>query len=218
MTTWPAPLATMPVRARIDAATTLDEAAVFLAGAAVTTGTVVLRNWDALAEDPAAPVLRDLLATFGAYVVRSAEGLTCTSRSTSGHLNPISYDLSTAPGLAGVACVLAALADGPSRLSGVPQSPRVTEVMDNLTALGGRVTMRSGVVAIVPGPLHAGAWQAHGDPVLGALGAVLGLVVPGVSIVGSPSRPAFLEAWRRAMAADENILPGTSAGTVPYYA
>ncbi|MBB2946570.1 5-enolpyruvylshikimate-3-phosphate synthase [Actinoplanes lutulentus] len=229
---WPAPAATMPVRARLDVvavdstgavveAPTVDDAAVFLAGAAVTTGTVVLRNWEALAADPAAGLLRDLLATFGTYVVRSAEGLTCTSRATSGHLDGVDHDLTAAPGLAGIAVVLAALADSPSSLHGVSEAPRVAEVLENVTALGGDATVRAGVVEIVPGPLRAGAWQSHGDPRLGAFGAVLGLVIPGVRIAGlSPDAPGlrpFLKAWRWAMTADENILPGTSTGTVPYY-
>ncbi len=110
---WPAPAAKVPLRARLDVvpvevveAPTVEDAAIFMAGAAVTTGTVVLRNWSTLAHDPTAAVLRDLLASFGTYVVRSAEGLTCTSRSTSGHLDGISYDLSAAPQLGGVALVL----------------------------------------------------------------------------------------------------------------
>ncbi|GAA1583318.1 hypothetical protein [Actinoplanes couchii] len=228
MTTWPAPEAMIPMRARLDVvagpvvvAPTVEDAAVFLAGAAVTTGTVVLRNWDALADDPAAPVLRDLLATFGAYVVRSAEGLTCTSRATSGHLEGITYDLSAAPSLAGIALVLAALADGPSRLAGISQAPRAKETLSALSALGSRAVARPDVIEIEPGSLRPGEWPAHGDPGLAALGAVLGLVVPGIRITGidpdAPGLRPFRKAWRQAMTADENILPGTTTGTVPYY-
>nr|WP_269809809.1 hypothetical protein [Kineosporia rhizophila] len=225
---WPAPAAKVPLRARLDVvpvevveAPTVQDAAVFMAGAAVTTGTVVLRNWSALADDPAAPVLRDLLASFGTYVVRSAEGLTCTSRSTSGHLEGISYDLAGAPGLAGVALVLAALADSPSQFTGLAEATRVEQVAANLTRLGANCHVQADVVTIVPKELHGGLWNSAADPVIAALGAVVALVVPDVHITGlSPEAPAlqpFLRVWDRAMTADENILPGTSSGAVPYY-
>jgi 3-phosphoshikimate 1-carboxyvinyltransferase len=235
---WPTPNADLPLRARLEVvhvdaaasvidAPTVADAALFLAGAAITTGTVVLRNWGVLAGEPSAPVLRDLLATFGTYVVRTAEGLTCTSRSTSGHLDGIAYDLGAAPDLAGIALVLAAVADDLSCLRGVASAPGSAAVRANLDALGAQISDGpDGSVLVTPVPLRAGVWPSDGDAGLAALGAVVGLVVPGLVVTDAdgvdwahaPGFQPFLRAWRRAMSADEHILPGTSAGTVPYYA
>lgn len=231
---WHAPTALIPLRARVTVpavprqdgvevdAPTLADAAVFLAAAAVTTGTIVVRNWDALAGDRAAPLLRDVLASMGAYVVRSREGLTCTSRSTSGHLSGVRCALGGAPELLPSLVALAALADDASHLSGLDGQDRQVEgLRANLQALGGLTEWDGSALGVHPQPLHAGRWLAHGSIDTALAGGVLALVVPGVDVegvdVGSPDLAGFFDRWRLAMTADEHILPGTSSGAVPYY-
>lgn len=231
---WEAPLAAIPVRATVTVphlggeedvevfAPTVADAAVFLAAAAVTTGTVVIRNWDQIASEPSATPLREALATMGTYVVRSAEGLTCTSRSTSGHLSGISLNLAEHRDLIAPMLVLAALADDPSELRGLAgHRAYVRELLGELQGLGALVDGDGDTVRVFPQPLHGGAWRGAGEPAAAALGAVLALLVPsmrvsGLSLDGAEGR-RFLDEWRSAMAADEHILPGATRGTVPFY-
>lgn len=233
-TVWDAPPAEIPVRATVTVphlaeggashvvAPTVADAAVFLAAAAITTGTVVIRNWDAIAEDTSAAALRDALASMGTYVVRSAEGLTCTSRSTSGHLDGISVDLTGHRDLVAPLFVLASLADHPSELRGLRgHGGYIDELVGELRGLGADVAWDGETARIAPQPLHAGVWRGGGEPAAAALGAVLALVIPGVQVAGLALDGAdgrrFLEEWRSAMTADEHILPGSIRGTVPFY-
>lgn len=234
---WEAPLAAIPVRATVtvphlgadadDAgvgvyAPTVADAAVFLAAAAVTTGTVVIRNWDAIAGEPSATPLREALGSMGTYVVRSAEGLTCTSRSTSGHLSGIAVDLAVHRDLIAPLLVLTALADDPSELRGLADhAAYVEELLAELQGLGALVDWDGDVARVFPQPLHGGEWSGAGEPAAAALGAVLALLIPhmrvsGLALDGTDGR-RFLDEWRSAMAADEHILPGATRGTVPFY-
>ncbi|WP_159500513.1 hypothetical protein [Microbacterium sp. 18062] len=236
---WEAPLARIPMRATVTVprlltarpgtpadvevyAPTIADAAVFLAAAAVTTGTVVVRNWEAVARDASANTLREALATMGTYVVRSAEGLTCTSRSTSGHLSGIEVDLTAHPDLIAPLIVLCALADDPSTLRGLGSHAAYTgRLLAELQGLGGLVDWDGDVARIFPQPLHGGEWDGAGVPAAAALGAVLALVVPNMRVSGlaldTATGRAFLAEWRSALEADEHILPGATRGTVPYY-
>lgn len=239
---WQAPLAAIPVRATVtvphlhdpDAnrgeagsdvavyAPTVADAAVFIAAAAVTTGTVVIRNWDRIAGESSATALREALATMGTYVVRSAEGLTCTSRSTSGHLSAITVDLADHRDLIAPLLVLAALADDPSELTGLAAHRDYVELLlAELQSLGALIDWDGQMARVFPQPLHGGSWSGAGEPAAAALGAVLALVVPDVSVSGltvdSDDGRRFLAEWAHALAADEHILPGSTRGTVPYY-
>lgn len=203
-------------------APTVADAAVFLAAAAVTTGTVVIRNWDEIAGAVSAAALREALAAMGTYVVRSAEGLTCTSRSTSGHLTGIDVDLTSHRDLIAPLLVLAALADEPSHLSGLAAHAEFVDVLlAELHGLGGLVEWDGRSATIHPQPLHGGRWEGAGDAAASALGAVLALVVPDMHVAGialdTESGQAFLSEWRAALEADEHILPGSTRGTVPFY-
>ena len=234
MTVWNAPAADIPMRAtvavphlgdadrRVSAATVAD-AAVFLAAAATTTGTVVITNWSEMADDPSARMLRECLASMGTYVVRSAEGLTCTSRSTSGHLAGITADLGAHRGIVGPLVALALVADDVSTFTGLaPHAALIEALLADVQALGGLAEWDGDTLRVFPQPLHAGAWRGGGDPAVAALGAVLALTVPGVVVADgldpdSPDGHAFVDVWAEAMAADEHILPGATRGTVPFY-
>ena len=237
MTVWNAPAADIPMRAtvavphlgdadrRVNAATVAD-AAVFLAAAATTTGTVVITNWSQMADDPSARMLRECLASMGTYVVRSAEGLTCTSRSTSGHLAGITADLGAHRGIVGPLVALALVADDVSTFT-VPlrqaaERLHVGEQRLDECGVRGEAEWDGDTLRVFPQPLHAGAWRGGGDPAMAALGAVLALTVPGVVVADgldpdSPDGHAFVDVWAEAMAADEHILPGATRGTVPFY-
>ena len=188
----------------------------FLAAAAVTTGTVVVRTWPV--GRPGGDRVRAVLADLGTYVVRSADGLTCTSRSTSGELTGVRADLRGIAEVVPVVAVLAALAQGPTRVR-VDDDPRVAAVVAALTAVGGRARVDAGdvgalVLVIEPVALRGGTWPTAGDAGLALAGAVLGLRTPGTVLddIGplTAEVPGFTDLWTRLLWADEHLLPGTS--------
>ena len=223
--TWRAPTAEIPVRGRVRP--TPDGApfdgyvaAAFLAAAAVTTGTVVVLRWprpEEPAADPAADErIRRWLADLGVYVVRTVEGLTATSRSTSGDLRGGRHDLTGHPRLGPLAVVLAALAEGESTIAGVPRTdPGILAVASAVRSAGGDAEWTAGGLLIRPRPLTPGLWVAAGNVDVALAGVVLGLKVPGTILDDlAPvlaAIPAFDDLWLRLLWADEHLLPGTSA-------
>ncbi|MET3806865.1 5-enolpyruvylshikimate-3-phosphate synthase [Nakamurella sp. UYEF19] len=225
---WLAPVATIPVRGRVTVPAFLGrpsagrvdpaDAVVFLAAAAVTTGTVLVRNWPGVVcgTDPVsvtADLARTSLAAMGAYLVRTEEGLTCTSRASSGELTGLEVDLTNGPGLGPTFAVLAALSRTPSVLRGLPTALG-ERLCTNLLALGGRAVWDRGVLQIDPGELRAGVWRSSGDHRMATAAAVIGLRVDGVLIddIACLRRdlPRFLDAWTYLMAQDAHLLPGTT--------
>lgn len=232
---WRVPTAEIPVRGRVrlphreadgpGAGFDPYVGAAFLAAATLTTGTVVVRDWPRPApasgerptDDRVDDRIRHLFAGFGVYVVRTVEGLTATSRSTSGELRGGRYDLTGVPRLTPLAAVLAAVAEGPTTLTGVPRAdPVVLAVVDGLRAAGGSVDRIGDDLRIDPTPLTGTTWVAAGDLDVALAGIVLGLRVPGVRLddIGPVLRaiPAFDDLWLRLLWADEHLLPGTSGG------
>ena len=72
---------------------------------------------------------------------------------------------------------------------------------------GGRIHEVDGLV-ITPRPLHGGAWRAYADHRMATAGAIIGLVVEGVSVddIGSTTKtiPDFPGMWAAMLS-----LPGT---------
>lgn len=233
MTRWSTPFALTPVRGRVtvpvaraghpdavDRWADPADATCFLAAAAVTTGTVLVRNWPHLAGVPdrvsvAAEMSRTTLAAMGTYVVRNQEGLTCTSRASSGELVGAQMDLGADVRLAPVFAALAALGRSPSRLSGLP-SWLGAQLTANLRALGADVRQEGRHLAVYPAALTAGEWRSFDSRFMVIAAAVLGLRVAGVVVDDiTPLRaqlPGFQDSWAMLMAAGTHLLPGTSSG------
>src|SRR4051812_40745183 len=93
----------------------LSNAAPFLAAALVTGGRVTVRDWPEVTTQPGAQLDR-ILSAMGAEVTRTPEGLQVTG---SGTIRALVADLSEVGELTPVLAALCALADGPSRLTGV---------------------------------------------------------------------------------------------------
>jgi 3-phosphoshikimate 1-carboxyvinyltransferase len=111
-----------------------------------------------------------------------------------------------------VLTALAALADGPSRFTGIAhlrghETDRLAALAAELTGLGGEVEQLPDGLLITPRPLRAGAWRAYADHRMAQAGAVLGLRVPGVVVddIASTTKtlPDFPGMWAR-------MLNGTS--------
>jgi 3-phosphoshikimate 1-carboxyvinyltransferase len=195
-----------PIRAR-DAVIERDlsNAAPFLAAALVTGGEVTIPGWPAGTTQPG-DALRDLLARMGGSVTLSDEGLTVCGTGT---ITPLSADMRNVTELVTVIAALAALADGPSRLTGLAhmqghETDRLSALRVELTRLGGEVAQSPDALEITPRPLSGGVWRTYDDHRMATAGAVLGLAVEGVQIddiaTTSKTLPDFPGMWTRMLA------------------
>lgn len=183
----------------------LSNAAPFLAAAVAAGGEVTVPGWPSRTTQPG-DALRDLLAEMGAEV--TLDGGALTVRGT-GVITPLDADLRDVTELVTVIAALAALADGPSTLSGLAhmrghETDRLTALRSELNRLGGDVTQKADALHIVPRPLHGGMWRAYADHRMATAGAVLGLVVDGVQVddiaTTSKTLPDFPGMWARMLA------------------
>ncbi|WP_252436309.1 3-phosphoshikimate 1-carboxyvinyltransferase [Pseudonocardia humida] len=178
----------------------LSNAAVFLAAAAVTGGEVTVLGWPAGSSQPGAHVL-SVLEQAGCAVSVSAEGVTVRGPE---RLSGVDVDLHDASELTPTVAAVAALAGGPSRITGVAhirghETDRLAALAAELNGLGGRVTELPDGLEIRPVPLHGGGWGAYADHRMATAGAIVGLVVPGVEVddveCTSKTMPGFAGRW-----------------------
>jgi 3-phosphoshikimate 1-carboxyvinyltransferase len=180
----------------------LSNAVPFLAAALVTGGAVTIAGWPAQTWQPAAQIL-GLLAAFGADCTLGVTGLTVTG---TGRIRPVTADLADLSESAPVAVALAALADGPSRLTGIGhirrhETDRLAALATEIGALGGDVTELPDGLAIRPRPLRATGrpFASYDDHRMVMAAAVLGLAVPGLEVANAATVgktfPAFTRLW-----------------------
>jgi 3-phosphoshikimate 1-carboxyvinyltransferase len=198
--------------------TDLSNAAPFLAAALVAGGTVTIDGWPDATTQVGAQ-LEQLLPRVGAVVRRDGQTLTVDGGAgvRGGTALPgVELDLSEAGELAPTFAALAALASGPSRLTGIGhlrghETDRLAALRENIERLGGSVTELDDGLVIEPAPLHGGPWLAHEDHRMATSGALLGLVVAGLEVddIGSTAKtlPEFPELW-------EQMLHGPAAASV----
>ena len=208
------PIAALDVTIESD----LSNAAPFLAAALVAGGTVTIDGWPDATTQVGAQ-LEQLLPRFGAVVRRDGHALTVDGGDGvrgGTAISGVELDLSEAGELAPTLAVLAALASGPSRLTGIGhlrghETDRLAALRENIERLGGSVTELDDGLAIEPAPLHGGPWLAHEDHRMATSGALLGLVVDGIEVddIGSTAKtlPEFPELW-------EQLLHGPAAARV----
>ncbi|AZZ51051.1 3-phosphoshikimate 1-carboxyvinyltransferase [Rathayibacter festucae] len=178
----------------------LSNAAPFLAAALVTGGTVRLRHWPAETTQVGAHLER-ILPMFGASVERDGEDLVVRGGD---EILGVELDLSEGGELAPALAALAALASGPSTLTGIGhirhhETDRLAALAAEINGLGGSVTELEDGLRIEPAPLHGGRWRTYSDHRMAHAGALIGLVVPGVAIediaTTSKTLPQFPELW-----------------------
>jgi 3-phosphoshikimate 1-carboxyvinyltransferase len=181
----------------------LSNAAVFLAAAAVTGGTVTVPHWPADSTQPGSEILA-VLTGAGCRVTPGPDGMTVTGPD---ELAGVDVDLHDASELTPTVAAVAALAGGPSRIRGVAhirghETDRLAALATELAALGGDVAETADGLVIRPAPLRARAdrpWGAYADHRIATAGALIGLVVPGVVIddIGCTDKtiPDFPAIW-----------------------
>lgn len=177
----------------------LSSAAVFAAAAAVAGGTVTLPGWPR-STTQAGDTIRDLLTRMGAHCELTDAGL----RVTGGELHGIEADLSAAGELTPVVAATAALADSPSRLTGIGhlrghETDRLAALATEINALGGEVRELPDGLEITPRSLRGGSFATYHDHRLAMAGALLGLRVPGIEVqdidTTAKTVPGFDRLW-----------------------
>jgi 3-phosphoshikimate 1-carboxyvinyltransferase len=182
----------------------LSNAAQFLGAALVTGGRVTVRDWPAQTTQPG-DALPGLLTAMGAEVSRGTDGLTV--RGTGGYpgsFRGLDADLHDVGELTPVLAALAALADGPSRLTGIAhlrghETDRLAALAAELNGLGGDVRELPDGLEIRPRVLHSGVFRTYDDHRMVMAAALLGLAVPGIEVenvatVGK-TLPEFTDLW-----------------------
>ncbi|MEO8907847.1 MAG: 3-phosphoshikimate 1-carboxyvinyltransferase, partial [Microbacteriaceae bacterium] len=194
----------------------LSNAAPFLAAALVTGGSVTITGWPEQTTQVGAE-LGELLARFGASVTRSANALTV---SADGPIHGVQLDLSAAGELAPTLVALAALADGPSEITGIGhlrghETDRLAALTAEINGLGGQVTELDDGLRIGPKPLTGGAWRSYHDHRMATTGALIGLAVPGIEIENiattAKTLPQFTELWRDILQQSRSIQQSTGS-------
>lgn len=178
----------------------LSGAAPFLAAALVTGGEVAIPGWPRDTTQPG-DQLRDLLTAMGGAVTLTEAGLTIRG---TGVVHGIDANLGDVSELTVVIAALAALADSPSRLTGVGhirghETDRLAALARELQRLGTRVTELPDGVAIEPRPLTGTVFETYADHRMAHAAAVIGLAVPGVELSDvactSKTMPEFAALW-----------------------
>jgi 3-phosphoshikimate 1-carboxyvinyltransferase len=180
----------------------LSNAVPFLAAALVTGGSVTISGWPARTSQPAGQIL-GLLTDMGAGCELGSGGLTVTG---TGAIRGINASLADASESALAVAAVAALADSPSRLTGIGhmrthETDRLAAFAAELNALGGDVTELADGLAIRPRPLRASSrpFASYDDHRLVMAAAVIALAVPGITVqeaatVGK-TFPTFTGLW-----------------------
>lgn len=183
----------------------LVNAAVFLAAALVTGGTVTV-GWPRHTAQAADAIL-GTLAALGGRVEHGAEAVSVTG---TGVITGADLDLTRASELTCIAASLLALADRPGRITGVGhirhhETDRLAALEAELGARGAGVAPTADGLVIRPAPLTGGPWRCYADHRMAHAGAVLGLAVPGIELddVGATTKTLadFDGLWRTLVAA-----------------
>jgi len=178
----------------------LSNAAPFLALAAVTGGTVTVRDWPARTTQPG-DELRTILTAMGCEVAHDTRGLTVTGPD---RLVGVDLDLHEVGELTPAVAALCALAEGPSHLRGVAhirghETDRLSALATELGALGAEVAERPDGLSITPRPLRGGVFHTYADHRMAHAGVVLGLAVDGIRVedVATTGKtfPDFAATW-----------------------
>ncbi|MER7545468.1 3-phosphoshikimate 1-carboxyvinyltransferase [Spirillospora sp. NPDC127506] len=183
----------------------LSNAAQFLGAALVTGGRVTVPGWPAETTQPG-DALRGLLTAMGAEASRGPDGLTVRGR---GGFSGLDADLHEVGELTPVLAALCALADSPSRLTGIAhlrghETDRLAALAAEINGLGGDVTELPDGLEIRPRPLRGGVFRTYDDHRMVMAAAVLGLAVPGIDVenpgtVGK-TLPNFTRQWASMLA------------------
>lgn len=180
----------------------LSNAGVFVAAALVTGGEVRVRNWPS-STDQAGDAWRRLAVAFGGSAERDGDDLVVTGPTS---LNGVELDLGDVGELAPVVAAVAALAETPSRLTGIAhlrghETDRLAAIATEFNRLGGDVEELRDGLEIRPRPLHGDVFRTYHDHRMAHAAVVLALRVPDVFVENVVTTvktyPNFAPVWER---------------------
>lgn len=178
----------------------LSNAAPFLAAALVTGGSVTIPGWPTMTTQPGA-LLPDFLVRMGGHVDYLDGALRVTGK---GRLYGLNADLSAAGELTPTIAALAALAETPSKLTGIAhlrghETDRLKALVTEINRLGGKARELPDGLEIEPAPLHGGVWESYADHRMATAGAIIGLRIPDVKVsdiaTTAKTLPGFEGMW-----------------------
>src|SRR5699024_11147472 len=154
----------------------LSNAGPFLAAAMVTAGTIAVDDWPETTTQPG-DAYRELLARMGAEVWREDEAVVVRGTDA---LHGIEADMSAVGELVPTVAALCALADSPSRITGVAhlrghETDRLKALATELTKVGARTEELPDGLVITPGPLRGAVFETYEDHRMATAGAIIGL-------------------------------------------
>ncbi len=161
----------------------LSNAAPFLALAAVSGGTVTVRDWPQTTDQPG-DQLREVLSLMGCEVQVGDDGLTVTGPE---RLAGIDLDMHDIGELTPAVAALCALATTPSHLTGIGhirghETDRLSALARELGALGADVTEHPDGLTIRPATLHGGVFHTYADHRMAHAGVIIGAAVEDVLV------------------------------------
>ena len=163
----------------------LSNAGPFLALAAVSGGSVTVRDWPAETTQ-AGDAWGELLTAMGCAVERTPDGLRVTGPEP-GTLQGLDVDLHDVGELTPVVAALCALASTPSHLRGVGhirhhETDRLAALARELGGLGADVTEHPDGLSFRPAALHGGLFRTYADHRMAHAGVVVGAAVDDVLV------------------------------------
>ena len=163
----------------------LSNAGPFLALAAVTGGSVTVRDWPSETTQ-AGDAWGELLTAMGCEVEHTSDGLRVTGPAP-GTLQGLDVDLHDVGELTPVVAALCALASTPSHLRGVGhirhhETDRLAALARELGSLGADVTEHPDGLSFRPAPLHGGLFHTYADHRMAHAGVVVGAAVDDVLV------------------------------------
>ncbi|WP_370074469.1 3-phosphoshikimate 1-carboxyvinyltransferase [Nocardioides sp.] len=163
----------------------LSNAGPFLALAAVTGGSVTVRDWPSETTQ-AGDAWGELLTAMGCEVEHTSDGLRVTGPAP-GTLQGLDVDLHDVGELTPVVAALCALATTPSHLRGGGhirhhETDRLAALARELGGLGADVTEHPDGLSFRPAPLHGGLFRTYADPRMAHAGVVVGAAVDDVLV------------------------------------
>ena len=163
----------------------LSNAGPFLALAAVTGGSVTVRDWPSETTQ-AGDAWGELLTAMGCEVEHTSDGLRVTGPAP-GTLQGLDVDLHDVGELTPVVAALCALASSPSHLRGVGhirhhETDRLAALARELGGLGADVTEHPDGLSFRPAALHGGLFRTYADHRMAHAGVVVGAAVDDVLV------------------------------------
>ncbi|GAA2082670.1 3-phosphoshikimate 1-carboxyvinyltransferase [Aeromicrobium halocynthiae] len=197
----PGPVGALDVEIEPD----LSNAGVFIGAALVTGGRVAVRRWPATTQQ-AGDAWHRIVRAFGGTSERDGDDMVFTAGST---LTGADLDLHDVGELTPVVAAVAALAEGPSRLSGIAhlrghETDRLAALATEIARLGGDARETDDGLVITPRPLHGEIFRTYDDHRMAHAAVVLALRVPELFVENVRTTvktyPNFAPVWERLVA------------------